>query len=85
MLHAFSRFEMLVGHEAMEKLAASKVAVFGVGGVGSFVVKGLAKRNRQICACGRRFNLPDQHQQADPRHQKNGGTPEGRCNEGEDS
>ena len=43
MLHAFSRFEMLVGHEAMEKLAAFKVAVFGVGGVGSFVVEGLAR------------------------------------------
>jgi len=43
MLHAFSRFEMLVGHEAIEKLARSKVAVFGVGGVGSFVVEGLVR------------------------------------------
>ncbi len=43
MLHAFSRFEMLVGQEAVEKLAQSRVAVFGVGGVGSFVVEGLAR------------------------------------------
>lgn len=43
MLHAFSRFEMLVGHEAMEKLERSKIAVFGVGGVGSFVVEGLVR------------------------------------------
>ena len=43
MLHAFSRFEMLVGREAIEKLEHSKVAVFGVGGVGSFVVEGLVR------------------------------------------
>ncbi len=43
MLNAFSRFEMLVGREAIEKLSRSKVAVFGVGGVGSFVVEGLAR------------------------------------------
>jgi tRNA A37 threonylcarbamoyladenosine dehydratase len=43
MLHAFSRFEMLVGDEAVEKLANSRVAVFGVGGVGSFVVEGLVR------------------------------------------
>ncbi len=43
MLHAFSRFEMLVGPEAIEKLKNSTVAVFGVGGVGSFVVEGLVR------------------------------------------
>lgn len=43
MLHAFSRFEMLVGREAIEKLEHSTVAVFGVGGVGSFVVEGLVR------------------------------------------
>lgn len=43
MLHAFSRFEMLVGRDAIEKLKRSKVAVFGVGGVGSYVVEGLAR------------------------------------------
>jgi tRNA A37 threonylcarbamoyladenosine dehydratase len=43
MLHAFSRFEMLVGRNAVEKLEQSRVAVFGVGGVGSFAVEGLAR------------------------------------------
>ena len=34
MLNQFSRTELLFGKEAMEKLAGSRVAVFGVGGVG---------------------------------------------------
>ncbi len=33
----FSRTEMLVGNEGMEKLKNAKVAIFGIGGVGSFV------------------------------------------------
>ena len=43
MLHAFSRTEMLIGAEALQKLKNSKVAVFGVGGVGSFAVEALAR------------------------------------------
>lgn len=43
MLHAFSRMELLVGPEAMEKLTAARVAVFGVGGVGSYAVEGLVR------------------------------------------
>ena len=39
----FSRTERLLGQEGMEKLAASTVAVFGIGGVGSFVAEGLAR------------------------------------------
>jgi tRNA A37 threonylcarbamoyladenosine dehydratase len=39
----FSRTEMLVGNEGMEKLKEAKVAVFGLGGVGSFVCEGLAR------------------------------------------
>ncbi|WP_298500680.1 tRNA threonylcarbamoyladenosine dehydratase [uncultured Methanobrevibacter sp.] len=39
----FSRTEMLIGNEGMEKLKNSKVAVFGIGGVGSFVCEGLAR------------------------------------------
>ena len=39
----FSRTEMLVGNEGMEKLNDAKVAVFGLGGVGSFVCEGLAR------------------------------------------
>ena len=39
----FSRTEMLIGNEGMEKLNNAKVAVFGLGGVGSFVCEGLAR------------------------------------------
>jgi tRNA A37 threonylcarbamoyladenosine dehydratase len=43
MLHAFSRTELLIGKEGLEKLQRSKVAVFGIGGVGTFVVEGLVR------------------------------------------
>ncbi len=43
MLHRFSRTEMIIGSEGLAKLAVSKVAVFGVGGVGSFVVEALCR------------------------------------------
>lgn len=39
----FSRTEMLFGAEAMERLYAARVAVFGVGGVGGFAVEALAR------------------------------------------
>lgn len=43
MLNQFSRTELLFGSQAMEKLANARVAVFGVGGVGGFVVEALAR------------------------------------------
>lgn len=42
-LHAFSRTELLIGPEGLERLKASRVAIFGVGGVGSFVAEGLVR------------------------------------------
>lgn len=39
----FSRQEILMGPEAMERLARASVAVFGVGGVGSYTVEALAR------------------------------------------
>ncbi len=39
----FSRTELLLGKEAAERLAASRVAVFGVGGVGGYAVEALAR------------------------------------------
>ena len=39
----FLRTEMLIKNEGMEKLKDSKVAIFGLGGVGSFVCEGLAR------------------------------------------
>ncbi|RBP64455.1 tRNA A37 threonylcarbamoyladenosine dehydratase [Alkalibaculum bacchi] len=43
MLHQFSRTELLIGQDNLDKLKDSKVAVFGIGGVGSFVVEGLVR------------------------------------------
>ena len=38
-----SRTELLIGKEGIEKLQNAKVAIYGVGGVGSFVAEGLAR------------------------------------------
>ncbi len=43
MLHEFSRSELIIGTAGLEKLKNSKVAVFGVGGVGSFTVEALTR------------------------------------------
>lgn len=43
MLNQFSRTELLYGKEAMEKLANSRVAVFGIGGVGGYTVEALVR------------------------------------------
>lgn len=43
MKNQFSRTEMLIGKENIEKLEKSKVAIFGIGGVGSYVAEGLAR------------------------------------------
>ena len=43
MADQFSRTRLLVGDEPLARLAAAKVAVFGVGGVGGFCVEALAR------------------------------------------
>lgn len=43
MLGRFSRTELLFGNEAMKKLENSRVAVFGIGGVGGYTVEALAR------------------------------------------
>ena len=42
-MNQFSRTELLFGAAGMEKLKHSRVAVFGVGGVGGYVVEALAR------------------------------------------
>ena len=42
-MNQFSRTELLLGKEAMEILADSRVAVFGIGGVGGFTVEALVR------------------------------------------
>lgn len=43
MLNQFSRTELLFGKEAMQILHESRVAVFGIGGVGGYAVEALAR------------------------------------------
>jgi len=43
MLDQFSRTELLLGREGMERLARARVAVFGLGGVGGYAVEALAR------------------------------------------
>ena len=43
MLNQYSRTELIFGRDAMEKLRASRVAVFGIGGVGGYTVEALAR------------------------------------------
>ena len=42
-MNQFSRTELLIGKQGVEKLQKAKVAVFGIGGVGSYTVEGLAR------------------------------------------
>ena len=43
MLNQFSRTQLLLGTEAMEKLKRARVAVFGIGGVGGYVCEALVR------------------------------------------
>lgn len=43
MLNQFSRTQLLYGKEAMDKLKNSRVAIFGLGGVGGYVGESLVK------------------------------------------
>ena len=43
MIEQFSRTEILLGQEAMERLYNARVAVFGIGGVGGYTVEALAR------------------------------------------
>ena len=43
MLTQFSRTQLLLGEEAMDRLKNTRIAVFGVGGVGGFVCEALVR------------------------------------------
>ena len=43
MLNAFSRTQLLIGQDGIETLKNSRVAVFGIGGVGGYTVEALAR------------------------------------------
>ena len=44
MLNQFSRTQLLIGADAIKKLSESRVAVFGIGGVGGYVCEALVRR-----------------------------------------
>ena len=43
MYDAFSRMENLLGTKGVKRLGSAKIAVFGIGGIGSYVVEALAR------------------------------------------
>ena len=43
MTNQFSRTELLIGKTGVEELQKSKIVIFGLGGVGSYVVEGLSR------------------------------------------
>ena len=43
MVNQFSRTELLIGKDGLEKLASSRVAVFGIGGVGGYTAEALVR------------------------------------------
>ena len=43
MENIYTRTRMLVGDDGIERLAAANVAVFGLGGVGSYALEALAR------------------------------------------
>ena len=42
-MEEFIRTELIIGKQALEKMANARVAVFGVGGVGGYAIEGLAR------------------------------------------
>ena len=43
MENQFSRTELLIGKDGVDKLRKAKVAIFGIGGVGSYVLEALVR------------------------------------------
>ena len=43
MLNQFSRTQLLIGKEAMDRLSKTRVAIFGIGGVGGYVCEALVR------------------------------------------
>ena len=43
MLNQFSRTQLLIGEEGLEKLSKSRVAIFGIGGVGGYTLEALVR------------------------------------------
>lgn len=69
MLNQFSRTQLLLGAEAMEKLKGAHVAVFGIGGVGGYVCEALVRSGvGAFDLVDDDQGLPDEPQPADHCH-----------------
>ena len=73
MQEQFTRTALLLGEEGIHKLNRSRVAIFGIGGVGGYTVEALARsgvghfldvykrqdgRQNQLCHCPQAFHHP---------------------------
>ena len=81
MLNQFSRTQLLLGKEAMDRLKGARVAVFGIGGVGGYVCEALVRSGVGA------IDLidDDKPKQADNRNPKDHRKIQDRCDGGEDS
>ena len=84
MLNEFSRTELLLGKDAMQRLYHARVAVFGIGGVGGYVVEALARSGVGA------FDLideglSDEYQPPDHRYPSDDRQIQSRCHGGADS
>ena len=79
MLNQFSRTELLLGHDNMEKLKNARVAVFGIGGVGGFTVEALARSGVGT------LDLIDEYQSSDYCNKKNNRTVQSGCSQRKNS
>lgn len=70
MLNQFSRTELLIGKEGMEKLKNSRVAVFGIGGVGGYTVEALVRSGVGTWISLMMISMPHQYQSPDLRNKK---------------
>jgi len=70
MLNQFSRTELLIGKENVEKLQKAKVAIFGIGGVGSYAVEALARAGigHIILVDYDKYDITNINRQLDARH-----------------
>ena len=51
MLDQFSRTQLLLGQDGMERLHSARVAVFGIGGVGGYAVEALTPIDDMTISC----------------------------------
>ena len=85
MLNQFSRTQLLLGKEAMDRLKGARVAVFGIGGVGGYVCEALVRSGVGAIDLIDDDKVSYKSKQADNRNPKDHRKIQDRCDGGEDS